>query len=94
MFGIANEAYRTPYMLGKCLWKMHNCSDHVLSNHRRIGFQPAIDAFKTAIDTVPERRDNKHPEKDPMLEPHYKLASVVHKLVSSRRLSVSHQWYY
>ncbi|KAL9020860.1 MAG: hypothetical protein Q9185_001931 [Variospora sp. 1 TL-2023] len=41
---------------------------------------------ETAIETFPERRDNKHPEKDPTLEPHYKLVSVVHKLVSSRRL--------
>lgn len=75
-------------MLGKCLWKMHNCSDNVLSGHNRIDFQPPIDAFKTAIEALPERRDAKHSEKDPTLEPRYKLVSVVHKLVSSRRLVV------
>ncbi|KAI4172476.1 MAG: hypothetical protein LQ343_003566 [Gyalolechia ehrenbergii] len=61
--------------------------DHVLSGHQRIDFSPAIEAIKTAIEALPGRRDSKHPEKDPTLEPHYKLASVVHKLVSSRRLS-------
>lgn len=76
-------------MLGKCLWKMHDCSDYIRSNHERIGFEPAITAFKTAIETFAERRDNKHPEKDPTLEPHYKLVSVVHKLVASKRLPVS-----
>ncbi|KAL9048565.1 MAG: hypothetical protein Q9206_005964, partial [Seirophora lacunosa] len=76
----------TWYMLGKCLWKMHDCSDYIRSNHERIEFEPAITAFKTAIETFAERRDNKHPEKDPTLEPHYKLVSVVHKLVASKRL--------
>lgn len=75
-------------MLGKCLWKMHKCSNNVLSGRERMPFQPAIDAFKTAIEALPGRRDSKHADKDPTLEPHYKLASVVHKLVSSRRLTV------
>lgn len=78
-------------MLGKCLWKMHNCSDHVLSGYHRTDFRPAVDAFKMSIESLPERRDNKHSEKDPTLEPHYKLASAVHKLVSSRRLPVSYR---
>ncbi|KAI4176796.1 MAG: hypothetical protein LQ346_007796 [Caloplaca aetnensis] len=77
----------TWYMLGKCLWKMHKCSNNVLSGRERMPFQPAIDAFKTAIEALPGRRDSKHADKDPTLEPHYKLASVVHKLVSSRRLT-------
>ncbi|KAL8933633.1 MAG: hypothetical protein Q9211_005671 [Gyalolechia sp. 1 TL-2023] len=81
------DSWVTWYMLGKCLWKMHNCSDHVLSGHQRIDFEPAMEATKTAIEVLPGRRDSKHPEKDPTLEPHYKLVSVIHKLVSSRRLS-------
>ncbi|KAL8732114.1 MAG: hypothetical protein Q9181_004067 [Wetmoreana brouardii] len=78
----------TWYMLGKCLWKMHNCDDHVLSGNTRDAYQPVIEAFKLAIKHLPGQRDNKHPEKDPILEPHYKLASIVHKLVSSGRLGV------
>ncbi|KAL9008731.1 MAG: hypothetical protein Q9173_006172, partial [Seirophora scorigena] len=80
------DNWMTWHMLGKCLWKMHDCSDLIRSNHERIEFQPAITAFRTAIETFAERRDNKHPEKDPTLEPHYKLVSVVHKLVASKRL--------
>ena len=75
-------------MLGKCLWKMHNCDYHIRGNVQRISYQLALDAFRRAIDTLPEKRDGRHPEKDPTLEPHYKLVSVVHKLVQTRRLQV------
>ena len=78
----------TSYIFGKVLWKMHNCSDDVLGSAKRIGFQPAIDAFTRAVEACPERRDNRHPDKEPILEPHYKLLSVVHKLVRLRRVSV------
>ena len=67
---------------------MHNCSDEVRGSAKRIGFQPAIDAFIRAIEACPEKRDNRHPDKDPILEPHYKLLSVVHKLVRSKRILV------
>lgn len=76
-------------MLGKSLWKMHNCDESVLSIHRPEGYQPAIEAFMTAIKHIPNHRDNRHPEKDPILEPQYKLVSTVHKLVSSGRIEVS-----
>ncbi|KAL8933710.1 MAG: hypothetical protein Q9216_006240 [Gyalolechia sp. 2 TL-2023] len=83
------DSWMTWYMLGKCLWKMYNCSDNVLSSHQRIDFEPAIEAIKTAIEVLPGRRDSKHPERDPTLEPHYKLASIVQKLVSSKKLSAA-----
>ena len=76
------------YMLGKCLWKMYNCDSHIRGNVQQISYQLALDAFRRAIETLPERRDSRHPEKDPTLEPHYKLVSVVHKLVQTRRLQV------
>lgn len=76
-------------MLGKVLWKMHNCGNDVRGSVQRIDYQSAIDAFVRAIESVPEKRDSRHPEKDPILEPHYKLVSVVNKLVRSERLSVS-----
>lgn len=68
---------------------MHDCEDEVLGPHERITFRPAIDAFVRAIECLPERRDSRHPDKDPILEPHYKLTSIVHKLVRSGRVSVS-----
>ena len=70
-------------MLGKCLWKMHN-----FGRAQRISHVEVLDAFRRAIELLPERRDNRHPEKDPTLEPHYKLVSVVHKLVQSKRIKV------
>ena len=55
---------------------------------KSVDFHEALDAFSQAIEYVPERRDSRHPDKDPILEPHYKLASVVHKLVQRRRVLV------
>lgn len=78
-------------MLGKCLWKMHNCSEEVRGRARKISHVEALDAFTRAIELLPQRRDSRHPEKQLTLEPHYKLVSVVHKLVQSRRLRVRHR---
>lgn len=75
-------------MLGKCLWKMHNCSEDVRGKARKVSYVEALDAFSRAIELLPRRRDSKHPEKQLTLEPHYKLLSTVHKLVQSRRLRV------
>ncbi|KAL8856450.1 MAG: hypothetical protein Q9178_006920 [Gyalolechia marmorata] len=74
------------YMLGKCYWKMYKCRKIDSSGNDHPSFEPAITAFKTAIESLLERRDNKHPEKEPVLEPHYKLVSVVHKLVFAEEL--------
>ena len=75
-------------MLGKVLWKMHNYGDNVLGHPKRIGYQVVIDAFVRAIESCPDKRDTRHPDKDLILEPHYKLVSVVHKLRISSRISV------
>ena len=77
-------------MLGKVLWKMHNYNygDSLLAHPKRIRYQVVIDAFVRAIKSCPDKRDSRHPDKDLILEPHYKLVSVVHKLRISRRISV------
>lgn len=75
-------------MLGKCLWKMHNCSEGVRGRARKVSHVDALDAFRRAIELLPRRRDSRHPEKQLTLEPHYKLLSTVHKLVQSRQLPV------
>jgi len=67
---------------------MHDCGDDVRGTAKRVTYQPAIVAFVRAIEACPEKRDARHPEKDPILEPHYKLVSVVHKLVHAKRISV------
>lgn len=75
-------------MLGKVLWKMHNYGNSVLGNDNGIGYQVVIDSFVRAINSCPNKRDSRHPDKDPILEPHYKLVSVIHKLRSIGRISV------
>ena len=73
-------------MLGKCLWKLHSSQINPISQGVP---QEALNAYTTAIQCLPEKRDNRHPDKDPVLEPHYKLVSTVHKLVQRRYISVS-----
>ena len=75
-------------MLGKFLWKMYNCNEDIRGKAQRISYQEVLNALTRAIELLPEKRDSRHPEKDPTLEPHYKLVSVVHKLVQSRRFKV------
>ena len=53
-----------------------------------VGFRDVIDALTTAIERLPSKRDARHPEKDPIIEPHYKLASIVDKLVGSDKIHV------
>ena len=69
-------------MLGKCRWKLFN---HV--GLHTLGYKDVLDAFTKAIECVPEKRDNRHPDKDPILEPHYKLVSIVHKLVQPKMIT-------
>jgi len=68
-------------MLGKCYWKMFRKVDDEWDEKAKAK-RPTVDeiihAFVNAIKTVPKPKDNRQ---DPILEPHYKLASIVHKLV-------------
>ncbi|KAE9376333.1 hypothetical protein N431DRAFT_180202 [Stipitochalara longipes BDJ] len=74
------------YMLGKCYWKMY-CKVDDEWDERAKAKKPSIDdiihAFVNAIKTVPKPKDNRQ---DPILEPHYKLVSVIHKLVMSKAM--------
>jgi hypothetical protein len=72
------------YMLGKCLWKMYTAADEVRGDQKAPSLQEMMDCFIRAIETLPSRRDNR---KEPTLEPHYKLVSIVHKLVQRKDLS-------
>ncbi|KAF2097913.1 hypothetical protein NA57DRAFT_24522, partial [Rhizodiscina lignyota] len=81
------------YMLGKCLWKMYNAGDDVRNMYRsenkpnaRPALKEVLDAFTSAIETLPQKRDSR---KEPILEPHYKLVSITHKLVNKRVIEAS-----
>jgi hypothetical protein len=68
-------------MLGKCLWKMF-CKAADEWDPAVQATKPSVDevlrAFINAIKTVPRPRDSRQ---EPILEPHYKLVSIVHKMV-------------
>lgn len=72
-------------MLSKCLWKMFSCDDSVRGNVQRISVDELLDSLLDAIDTLPQRKDSRS---DPIFEPHYKLVSIVHKLVDRGTLTV------
>jgi hypothetical protein len=76
------------YMLGKCGWKMWTAHDNEIRYNTSIGVPPpsvrsgptweeVIDAFISAIEMLPGKKGRSG---EPVLEPHYKLVSVVHKL--------------
>lgn len=67
---------------------MHNYGNSGLGNDNPIGYQLVIDSFVRAINSCPDKRDSRHPDKDPVLEPHYKLVSVTHKLRSLGQIAV------
>lgn len=48
--------------------------------------QDVLDALLDAIANLPQRRDSRS---DPIFEPHFKLVSVVHKLVLRENMTVS-----
>lgn len=67
---------------------MYNCGEEVRGNAQRPVCTAILDALKRAIQAVPDRREGRHPDREPVLEPHYKLVSVVHKLVQKGVLQV------
>ncbi len=78
---------RNYYMLAKCLWKMHTCSDVMVpASSRRPTAQQVIDPLVRAIEVLPGKKDNK---REPILEPHYKLVSIIHKLIQRKELEAS-----
>jgi hypothetical protein len=71
------------YMLGKCRWKMFN-SPSTEQGRRKVEVDEVLDAFTAAVETSPERKDR---SSDYVLEPHFKLVSIVHKLVHRKVIS-------
>ncbi|KAL2818850.1 hypothetical protein BJX63DRAFT_44177 [Aspergillus granulosus] len=66
------------YMLSKCLWKMLSCDDSVRGSSKRISVDNVLDSLLDTIDALPQRKDSRSEQ---IFEPHYKLVSIVNKLV-------------
>ncbi|KAJ5105866.1 Tetratricopeptide-like helical [Penicillium alfredii] len=73
-----NRRWMTQYTLSKCLWKMYSCDDSMRTNSRRVEMQDVLDTLLDAVAALPQRKDSRS---DPIFEPHFKLLSVVCKLV-------------
>ncbi|QMW31238.1 hypothetical protein G4B84_006619 [Aspergillus flavus NRRL3357] len=72
------KSWMTRYMLSKCLWKMFSCDDSVRGTSKHVHLDDLLDSLLDSIDALPQKRDSRS---DPIFEPHYKLVSIVHKLV-------------
>ncbi|KAI2780529.1 hypothetical protein F4815DRAFT_117702 [Daldinia loculata] len=77
------KQWQNPYMVAKCIWKMYQKPPTSL-DHRdrrdRPTMQAVIDALEKAIEVVSALPKPRHGQ-DPILEPHYKIVSIMHKLV-------------
>ncbi|KAL1879678.1 hypothetical protein VTK73DRAFT_6853 [Phialemonium thermophilum] len=75
--------WKNPYMLAKCLWKMYQKPADSLDEKDRSN-QPTVDrviqALEKTVEVVSALPKPRHGQ-DPILEPHYKILSIVHKLV-------------
>lgn len=77
--------WHTHYMLGKCLWKqfMRWDSQAGVPYEKRPLMATLISTLEKAVQYCPKPRDSRV---EPILEPHYKIVSVLHKLVMNGHL--------
>jgi tetratricopeptide (TPR) repeat protein len=75
--------WKNPFMVAKCLWKMYQKPPEELdekNRRHRPTVRAVLDALEKSVAVVSSLPKPRHGQ-DPILEPHYKILSVVHKLV-------------
>ena len=72
-------------MYAKCLWKMFSADETVRGGAKPISLDDLLDSLLDAIDALPQKKDSRA---EPIFEPHFKLVSIVHKLVHRGTLTV------
>ncbi|KAJ5887808.1 hypothetical protein N7495_007849 [Penicillium taxi] len=82
--GNKRKKWMTHYFLGKCLWKMLNCEDSLRTSSKNVETHDVLDALRDAILALPQRRDSRS---EPIFEPHFKLLTVVQKLVAQGKMT-------
>ncbi|UJO19690.1 Histone transcription regulator 3 [Fulvia fulva] len=72
------------YMIGKCLHKMHAAPSSVRPHGEAPAATQVLAAFVRALELLPDKdkKESRDTKKEPVLEPHYKLLSIVHKLLT------------
>ncbi|KAL2153565.1 hypothetical protein VTH82DRAFT_4720 [Thermothelomyces myriococcoides] len=82
--------WKNPYMIAKCLWKMYQKPVEELDEKNRL-HRPTVKAIVAALEKTIEVTSSlpkpRHGQ-DPILEPHYKIVSVIHKLVTRGDLEI------
>ena len=83
------DSWTLHFALGKCLWKMHAAPGEIRGRDAPPSAQQVLSDFIRAIELIPDKdkRDSRE-KREPVLEPHYKLVSIVHKLVSRGEMSL------
>ncbi|KAH7310552.1 hypothetical protein B0I35DRAFT_514612 [Stachybotrys elegans] len=74
--------WKNHYMLAKCFWKMHRTPIEKLDKkdaRSRVSAETVLDMLKEAVSVAYNARKSRNSE--PILEPHYKIVSVLHKMV-------------
>ncbi|KAB5571927.1 hypothetical protein GE09DRAFT_1097514 [Coniochaeta sp. 2T2.1] len=78
--------WKNPYMYAKCLWKMYQKPQDALDEkdrHRQPTLKAVLAALERSVQVVTAQQK---PRQEPILEPHYKILSVIHKLVMRKDL--------
>ncbi|KAJ9502981.1 Histone transcription regulator 3 [Exophiala xenobiotica] len=70
------KPWMTHYTRTKCLWKMFQSP----ANRNRVTAEDVVDAIVEALGALPKKEKSN----EPVLEPHYKIVSIVHKMVKRR----------
>lgn len=73
------KPWMTHYTRAKCLWKMFQSRE----NQGRVSAEDVVDTIIEAIDALPKKEKSN----EPILEPHLKLVSTIHKLVKGRAIT-------
>jgi len=76
------------YNLAKCTWKMFSRESESREIDRGLLPEDVTEEIIRAIRLLPTKKDPRRAPAEPILEPHYKLVSVVHKMVLSEDLEV------
>lgn len=80
------QSWMLHFMTGKCRWKMFQATEPIAT---RPTAQQVLNSFIRAIELIPdEKKRDSREKREPVLEPHYKLVSIVHKLMTRGDISL------
>ncbi|OAA72967.1 Tetratricopeptide-like helical [Akanthomyces lecanii RCEF 1005] len=82
--------WKNHYMLAKCYWKLFRNAEELVegqASKTKITTDMIIDALKHS--TAAAFKPRKSKSSDPILEPHYKIVSILHKMVMAKDITAA-----